>query len=529
VHFLAAGTGFSFADPYALALLFVGFAVFAAIGALSHQHERAFSASLIYLGLGLGAAVVLGLAGVSWIQPIEDSDVLEHVTEFALVIALFSTGLKLDRSLDPRGWGSVLRLLGGTMLLSIAAVALFAWGVMGLSVGVAIVLGAALAPTDPVLAGDIGVGPPGEEDEREPHFSITAEAGLNDGLAFPFLLLGLFLVEREGGGWVGEWLAADVVYAVVAGVAIGALSGYGIAALAVRLRDRKLLLHDLDGWLGIAAVLVVYGLAETAGAYGFLAAFVGGLAFRRYERDHEVNEGVHRGSETVEKFGELAVLLLLGSLVTLEGLGRPGWSGWLLVVLVIVVIRPLTVFVSFVGSRLPSREQAFLAWFGVRGVGSLYYATFAIGAGVLARSEQEILFWTVAVAVLVSIAVHGTTGTPLSRRLLEPVPRSGEGSGVAADLEVGDRDAQHADPDEAGEPHDAEAAVERVATAEAPQGQRREGASRQPAEVAADGDVGYGEREHEVDHDDAERASPEHVVALTLEDESGSEQTEDRP
>ncbi len=213
--------------------------MFAAIGALSHEHERAFSASIIYLGLGAGAAVVIQLAGVDWIDPLEDESLIERLTELAVIIALFGTGLKLDRPLNRESWGGVARLLIVAMPLTIGAVALFGTQVMGLSLGAAIVLGAMLAPTDPVLAGDIGVGPPGDEDEHEPNFSITGEAGLNDGLALPFLFLGLFVADEGGTGWLGEWLVADVVYAIGVAVVIGAAVGYGIGALAVNLRDRR--------------------------------------------------------------------------------------------------------------------------------------------------------------------------------------------------------------------------------------------------------------------------------------------------
>jgi NhaP-type Na+/H+ or K+/H+ antiporter len=231
---IAAERGFSFADPYAIGLAFAGVAVFAAVGALSHQHERAFSASLIYLGLGIAAATMINLLGVRWIDPLAEATLIERLAEFALIVALFGTGLKLERALDRRTWKSVARLLGIVMPLTIAAVALFGNAVMELSLGAAIILGAALAPTDPVLAGDVGVGPPGDEDEHEPNFSLTSEAGLNDGLAFPFIFLGLLLAEDAGdaGAWV-EWLLADVLYGVVAGVVAGGLLGLGFG-LAVR-------------------------------------------------------------------------------------------------------------------------------------------------------------------------------------------------------------------------------------------------------------------------------------------------------
>ncbi|HET9286836.1 MAG TPA: cation:proton antiporter [Gaiella sp.] len=415
---LGAGPGFDWADPYAAGLLVVGLAVFAAIGALSHEDDRAFSASLIYLALGLAAAVVIGLSGIDWLVPREDAELIERLSELAVVIALFSTGLKLDRPLQLRAWGSVTRLLAVTMPLTIAAVAAYGVWVMGLPVAAAILLASALAPTDPVLAGDIGVGPPGEADETEPKFAVTAEAGLNDGLAFPFVVLALFISGRPGAGWLPEWVLADVVYAVLAGVGIGAVGGYGIAAVLLPLRDRRLVREEFDGWIPIASVLVVYAVAELASSYGFLAAFAAGIAFRRYEHDHEAHQAVHRGSEVAEKFGELAVILLLGSMVTLSGLGQPGWRGWLLCALLLLVIRPLAVAVAFVRSGLGPRERLFLGWFGVRGIGSLYYVAAALSYGVLRTDEENVVFWTVAVAILISVTAHGITGTPLTRRLL---------------------------------------------------------------------------------------------------------------
>ena len=277
--------------------------MFAAVGALSHQAERAFSASVIYLCLGAAAAVGVEALGIPWVDPLQDGKVLERLSELAVVVALFATGLKLERELQPRQWRTVARLLLVAMPLTIAGVALFGVLAMGLSLGAAIALGAILAPTDPVLAGDIGVGPPGDEEEREPNFSITGEAGLNDSLAFPFLFLGIILADSEGPGWFGAWLLEDVLYGIAVAVATGAALGYGLAAAAVRLRDRGLMAPELDGWLAVAAVLVIYGATEIASAYGFLAAFVGGVAFRRYEHGHEYNARIHAGGETAEKFG----------------------------------------------------------------------------------------------------------------------------------------------------------------------------------------------------------------------------------
>jgi sodium/hydrogen antiporter len=426
--FPAAERGFSVADPYVAGLFFCGIALFAAIGALSHERERAFSASLVYLVLGVGAAVAVRVLNVDWVDPLDDARVVERIAELAVIIALFGTGLKLDRPLEWDSWAGVARLLAIGMPLTIALVAAFGVGVMGLSLGAALVLGAVLAPTDPVLAGDIGVGPPGHEDEHEPNFSITGEAGLNDGLALPFVFLGLFVIDPGGSGWLGEWLLADVVYAVTAGVVIGVGIGWAIAALAVWLKERNLFAPVFDGWLAIPAVLAIYGVTEFAGAYGFVAAFAGGLAFRRYEREHAYNARVHEGAEVAEKFGELAAVLLLGSMLTLAGLGEPGLAGWLLVPALLLVIRPLAVAASYLGSGLPAREQAFVGWFGVRGVGSLYYLAVAVGSGYITTDDARAIAWTAIAAVVVSIAAHGITATHLSRRLL---PAEAQAPGIA--------------------------------------------------------------------------------------------------
>jgi NhaP-type Na+/H+ or K+/H+ antiporter len=414
----AIAPGLDAPEIYSVGLLFAGLAVLVAILALTHQRARAYSASIVYLALGGVAAVGIALLDAPWLDLQDDHGTVERLSELAVIVALFATGLRIDRRLTWRAWRSTTLLLAVVMPLTIGAVALFGVLGMGLSAGAAIVLGAALAPTDPVLAGELGVGPPGERDETEPAFALTSEAGLNDGLAFPFLLLGLVVAADASPSDIADWLAADVLYATVAGIAIGAAAGWALSALAARLRERSLVDRELDGWAALGAVLAVYGLTQVAGAYGFLAAFAGGIAFRRRERDHEYNQSVHAGAATVEKVLELAMILLLGSLVTVAGLQAPGVAGWLLAPLLLLLVRPAAVAVGLAGSPLRGRERVYVGWFGVRGVGSLYYAAAAVGAGVLSADEETTVLWTVVAVVMVSIVVHGVTGAPLTRRLL---------------------------------------------------------------------------------------------------------------
>jgi sodium/hydrogen antiporter len=416
----AAESGFSVGGVYAVGLFFAGLVLFVAVVALSQQHERAFTGAVVYLVIGALASLGLQLLGVDPLDPLADTDLIERITELAVIIALFGAGLRLDRALSWRGWNSTVRLISLAMPLTIAAVAIFASTAMGLSLGAAILLGAILAPTDPVLASDVQVGPPGQTEEPEPHFALTSEAGFNDGLAFPFVFLGIFIVGEGGSDWLSEWVLADVLYSIVVGVALGMVCGRGIDRLVSALRQRGWLMERFDAWLAIAAVLAVYGLTELAGGYGFLAAFTGGLAFRRREHGREYHGRVHSGADTAEKLAELAVVLLLGSTVTIAGLGEPGLGGWLLVPALLLAIRPAAVLLASRGSRMSLGERLFVAWFGIRGIGSVYYVAVAINAGVLSVADASKLYWTVLICVGASIVVHGLTSTPAARRVVGP-------------------------------------------------------------------------------------------------------------
>lgn len=405
----ASTVGLHFAQPSALGFFALGVIVACGIAARANEHGRWWSSAMVYAALGLGAAAAIHALGVHWLDAEHDTAVLEHVSEVAVVVTLYATGLQIDRRLSLLEWRSVVLLLGVVLPVTIGAVALLGMGLLGLGLGGALVLGAALGPTDPVLAGDVGVGPPGE-DEPEARFSLTAEASLNDGLAFPFLLAGLAIVQHGGTGWIGSWLAVDMLYKVVVGVAVGVVLGRGAARLALPLRKNGRMGADLDGWLAVAIALGVYGVAQILSSYGFLAAIAAGMAFRRYERDHEKHDELHQGAQRIVQLLELGTIVLVMSTITISGLGVPGWQGWLIGVLLVFVIRPLAASSVLRSKWLTSpEERGFVAFFGVRGLGSIYYVSAALGTGVLAPGEARTILWTVLAVVLVSITVHGIT------------------------------------------------------------------------------------------------------------------------
>lgn len=418
---IARAPGWAF-DPglYEVLLLVAGLVVLVGAIALSVQRGRPFSAALIYLGAGVLAGLVLRGVGINWYDPIEDAVLFSRVAELAVVVSLFGAGVKLDRPLTWRAWRTTVLLLAVAMPLTIAGMALLGTWLLAMALPSAILLGAILAPTDPVLAEDIQVGGPMQrEPEDEARFAITSEAGLNDGLAFPFVMLALFGFQRafaSFGDWWLEWLTADLLFAVAAGLLIGACAGRLIAYLTYRVIDRGWLANPFDAFIAIGAIFAVHGATELVGGYGFLAVFAAGVAFRRYEHGHEVNRRLHDVTLVVEKLGELTVLLLLGSVLPIGGVLELGWAVVALAFGLIFVVRPLSVFVALLLSGLVLRQRLFIAWFGIRGIGSIYYLGFAFAA--LTPGDARPIFSVVAVAILASVALHGLTSGPLTARLL---------------------------------------------------------------------------------------------------------------
>ena len=405
---------------YEVLLLVAGAVILAGAVLLSIQRGRPFSASIVYLSVGVGLGLLLRADGAAWYEPVEDAEFFSRAAEVAVIVSLFGAGVKLDRALTWRNWRTTVLLLVVAMPLTIAGVALLGSWLVGMSAASAVLLGAVLAPTDPVLAEDVQVGGPMEDEpEDEARFSLTAEAGMNDGLAFPFVMLALFGYEegfdRIGSWWI-EWLTADLLFAVIVGLAMGAVAGRVIAYLTYRVIDRGWLANPYDAFIALGAIFTVYGVTELIEGYGFLAVFAAGVAFRRFEARHEVNLRLHEVTLVVEKLAELSVLLLLGSVLPFRGVFEIGWPVVLAAAGLLFVVRPLAVLLSLLPSGLPWRQRAFLAWFGIRGIGSIYYLGFAFAT--LTPVDARPLFSVVAVTIFASVILHGVSSAVLTRRLL---------------------------------------------------------------------------------------------------------------
>ncbi|MFL7960641.1 cation:proton antiporter [Pseudomonas kielensis] len=402
------------------------------------------SAMCLVLGVAIGP---LGLDVLK--LDVSDSSVwMEHLTEVAVVFSLFVSGLKLRLPLKDRTWRVAYGLAGPVMILCIAGLCLALHSLLGLSWGVSMLIGAMLAPTDPVLAALVQVNDARDDDRVR--FGLSGEAGLNDGTAFPFVILGLLMLREDGSAFLGEWLLRNVLWAVPAGLLVGYWMGRGIGklTLSMRIRNADSTLSPND-YLALALIALAYVVAEWIQGYGFLSVFAAGLGLRQAEvqsTDEEAPPAEHLvqpvvGHETVDPQqavagdtetlddGQLAAgvmmsdMLAFGSLVersmevflvTLLGVVLASHWDWRAVAigaLLFFVIRPLSVLLVPWRRLLDGPQRLLIGWFGIRGIGSLFYLFFALNHDLPPAVAQLCIDLTLSVVAL-SILVHGVTTQP---------------------------------------------------------------------------------------------------------------------
>lgn len=341
----------------------------------------------------------------------------ERLTELVVIISLMGAGLKLDRPPGWRAWATTWRLLIVAMPLTIAAVAWLGWAGLGFSLSLALLFGACMAPTDPVLAADVQVGPPQSGDEDEVRFGLTSEAGLNDALAFPFVHLAILaaaggLATQAG---LSDWFTIKVGWKLLAGLGAGLLIGKVLGHLLFR--SRRGLSKLGDGLIALAATLIAYAAAELIHGYGFLAVFVCAVTIRASERDHDFHQEMHDFSDQIERLLMMLLLVLFGGALANGLLSSLTWTDALIGLVVVFVVRPVAGLIAMTGSGQPWRERLLLAFLGIRGVGSVYYLAYGINHGDFGDSER--IWAVVGFIILVSILVHGVTATPLLARLTQ--------------------------------------------------------------------------------------------------------------
>ncbi|MPQ55880.1 sodium:proton antiporter [Duganella sp. FT27W] len=396
-----------------------------------------FTSAIVYLGVGL----VLGptVLNLFHFEPADESGFLEVLTEVAILVSLFSAGIKMPVPFKRANWKAPMRLAWISMIFTVMLVAAFGFFVLGLPAGAAILLGGILAPTDPVLATDVQIRHAGDTDRLR--FTLTCEAGMNDGSAAPFVFLGLGVLgldETAGQPW--RWLFVDVFWAALAAVVIGVAFGALTARLTWRLRMIKPRHDIMDDLVGLGLIAIAYGVATLVHAWGFLAVFFAAVALRQTElmmagapKDQEGLLEPDTGKsqvaldsapgeapitvsteslvfkEHLERLSELTLVVLLGGMISLQEFT---WQAVFMAAFLFFIARPAAVFLGLAGSGTPVRLQAMTAWFGIRGIGSIYYLVFAIEAGLppdLAAQLTNIVLFT----IMLSIVVHGLSVKPL--------------------------------------------------------------------------------------------------------------------
>jgi NhaP-type Na+/H+ or K+/H+ antiporter len=371
------------------------------------------SLAIIYLVVGflLGPTVFDAIE----LHPMRNLVLLESISEIAVLVALFTVGIKMRVPIGDRRWSLPLRLATVSMVITICGVALVAALLFGFPWGIALLLGATLAPTDPVLASDVQLRSP--EDRDNLRFALTGEGGLNDGTAFPFIFLGLGLIGLHEMGPFGlRWIAVDVLWGTVGGLGIGFLLGDGIARGVRWLRRLRRDSFILDEFLLLGVIALAYGVAVAAGSLGFLAVFAAGLALRRADDMHADSRGADKSpltpsmlsvNEQLERIVEVAIVLLVGVMISA---GYWSGAGIAIAALLFVVIRPVAVWLG--APRAGTESRRLLGWFGIRGIGSVYYAVFVAGHEIPYGDAIELLSCVFTV-IAVSILVHGISATPL--------------------------------------------------------------------------------------------------------------------
>ncbi len=350
-----------------------------------------------------------------------DRHLMEYITEFIVIISLAATGLKLDRIPSLKNWSAGIYLLGIAMPLTIAAVAFLGWWWVGLAPASAILLGAVLAPTDPVLAANVQVGPPNDDvPEDDVRFGLTLEAGLNDGLAFPFVYLAIALVGAESvAQTVLTWAWWDFGYRIAMGIGMGVVMGRLLIYVFYTFKEKIAAVRDTEiesGFFVLAAVLLTYSLTELVEGYGFLAVFVASVASRQGRKNDESKAAEienYQAADQVEHAILGIFLIAFGGIIGTGGLNDLTLSGALVGILLILLIRPLSGLLSFLPSGLPWVEKVAISYFGIRGVGSLYYLAYAHNSE--AFPEIDSVWSIVNFTMLASIMIHGISVNPVMR------------------------------------------------------------------------------------------------------------------
>lgn len=402
-------------NTYNVHLLLIGIVILLAATIPNLLKNKNISEPIIYIAIG----VLIYLLGNNYssIAPLNNVKVIEEITEFVVIVALTNAGLKIRNPFSWETWRHSFWLLAITMPLTIIASAFISSWILGFAPAAAILYGSLISPTDPVLASDLQTTRPSEKDISKTRLALTSEAGINDGLAFPFTYFALFLATRGNhfSGWIGEWFLVDFLLKTVIGIIVGIALGWLLYKLIFPFTTKNQQSNITRGILSLALTLIPYATTQMLGGYGFIAVFLAASAFSHREKDIRHMDNLHDFTEEIERIFVALLFVILGIYLGANFVDLLNYKLISVALILILIIRPIAGYIALIGKKISNFEKFVLSFYGIRGVGSIYYLMFALGT--VSFSESEKLIQLTAVTIILSVLIHGISAATIQKKL----------------------------------------------------------------------------------------------------------------
>ncbi|HEX8270514.1 MAG TPA: cation:proton antiporter [Flavobacterium sp.] len=402
-------------DPYHLQMILWGFITLLAATIPNILKSRNITAPIVYLIIGI--VIYLATNNYSTIAGLDNVMTIRKICEFVVLVALVNAGLKIRKPFQWSTWKYSFWLLIVTMPLTILAVAWAGAEFLGLAPAAALLLGALISPTDPVLAADLQTSPPSEKDISNTRLALTSEAGINDGLAFPFVYFALYMATEKGdySDWLQHWILVDVFYKISMGCAMGLVTGWLLHNLIYKMTSRNQHSQISRGILALSLTLLPYALTEIVGAYGFIAVFVAACVFSNSEKIIEHMDSLHDFTEEIEGIFVALLFVIIGIYLCENYEALMDWRLILFALLIIIIIRPVFGWLALCRSDLSNFEKLVVSFYGIRGVGSIFYLMYALSE--VKFPDAEKLIQVTAVTITLSVFIHGLSAAAIQKKL----------------------------------------------------------------------------------------------------------------
>lgn len=401
-------------DNYIILLLIAGFVALLASIVPVLLRRKHFSAPITYIVIGI---VVYIIYHKDQFHPLEHLSTIKHITEFVILVALMNAGLRIKEPFKWRTWRYSIRLLAIAMPITIIAASYLGWWILGMAPASALLFGALISPTDPVLASELQTSEPGKEDTSVIRLGLTSEAGINDGLAFPFTYLAIFAFQKglDFQDWGAEWFLHYFIIKIALGTAIGLLCGWLLYHLVFSISNDKTVDRISRGILSVALLLLPYAITEAVGGYGFIAVFLSACMFSSCEKSQEHMNSLHDFNEELESFVVAVIFITTGVFIAFHYKIFLKADILLVSLGMVLIIRPLAGYLSLIKTGLSNFQKFVLSFYGMRGIGSIFYLVYALEVANFEDSHK--LFAITTATIFFSVLIHGISARAVQKRI----------------------------------------------------------------------------------------------------------------